>query len=716
MLQAMFSGVSGLQVHQTKLDVIGNNIANVNTIGFKAGRVTFEDQLSQTLRSSASPGGNTGGQNPAQVGLGVLLGTVDTLQTQGNLQTTGKATDMAIQGNGFFMVGNGTNVSYTRDGTFDLDSDGKLVNPATGNTLLGYVADANGNVDATQQVTAASLIKIPVGTLTSVKESSSATFQGNLAANSSLQTTHVGLNGILDISQQPATINGTVYDALGNAHTLQVALTSPVHNPPAGPGVPAGATQSWSVNLTLDGATTTQTLYAVGGKFVFTDATSGSILGSTVLMNGIGASGAPNFSFNLDFGKLSDSSSVTGSSDGQKLPTPVASTIMTATGNLNADAAAPPSFSSTVFDSTGSPNSLKTSFTFNTFYNPPSTGGAGVPVGATASYDVQILNTTKGTSLYDSAANPTESKAYFIPGQGFVLANATTSKVIGSQIQLTNAPGTFGPDNAGAQVVAGLPLTVDLGKLTSSSVTEANDGQTGTAPTWNTSLQLYDSLGVGHLLNFKFSRALVGAGAPSSASARWEWSATEGGVKVADSLTSGNSALFFDNIGNVINTKTQSISITPNSGAKSFNVAINFGTLTQLSGASSVAATTQDGFPVGTLQTFSISQDGIATGIFSNGQTRVLGQIATATFSNPAGLEKQGTNLYKSSNNSGLPQVGLPNQSGRGKINTGFVEMSNVDLSTEFTNLIVTQRGFQANTRIITVVDQLLQEVVGLIR
>ncbi len=96
MLQAMFSGVSGLQVHQTKLDVIGNNIANVNTVGFKAGRVSFEDQLSQTLRASTAPTDSVGGQNPAQIGLGVALGAVDTLQTQGNLQTTGKLTDMAI--------------------------------------------------------------------------------------------------------------------------------------------------------------------------------------------------------------------------------------------------------------------------------------------------------------------------------------------------------------------------------------------------------------------------------------------------------------------------------------------------------------------------------------------------------------------------------------------------------------------------------------------
>ena len=189
MLQAMFSGVSGLQVHQTKLDVIGNNIANVNTLGFKSGRVTFEDQLSQTLRTASSPTDHVGGQNPAQVGLGVALGAVDTLQTQGNLQTTGKLTDMAIQGNGFFLVGSGKDISYTRDGSFDLDSDGVLVNPANGVKLLGYVADQSGNIDTTQQVTGDSVLKIPIGSLTSVKQTTASTFQGNLDASSALQST-----------------------------------------------------------------------------------------------------------------------------------------------------------------------------------------------------------------------------------------------------------------------------------------------------------------------------------------------------------------------------------------------------------------------------------------------------------------------------------------------------------------------------------------------
>src|ERR1041384_1682531 len=179
MLQAMFSGVSGLQAHQTKMNVIGNNIANVNTVGFKSGRVSFQDQLSQTLRADAGASGDQGGQNPAQVGLGVGLGAVDTLQTQGNLQLSGKQTDLAIQGNGFFAVASGEKILYTRDGSFDLDSTGALVSPSSGMRLLGYSADSNGTIDTGAPITTDSTLKIPVGKMTNVKQTGNMVFSGN---------------------------------------------------------------------------------------------------------------------------------------------------------------------------------------------------------------------------------------------------------------------------------------------------------------------------------------------------------------------------------------------------------------------------------------------------------------------------------------------------------------------------------------------------------
>jgi flagellar hook protein FlgE len=143
---------------------------------------------------------------------------------------------------------------------------------------------------------------------------------------------------------------------------------------------------------------------------------------------------------------------------------------------------------------------------------------------------------------------------------------------------------------------------------------------------------------------------------------------------------------------------------------------LDFSSLTQVAGDSSVALTSQNGSPVGVLESYSISQEGLITGGFTNGQTLSLGQIATARFANPSGLTKLGNNQFQTSPNSGLAQVGTPNSQGRGKISTGYVEMSNVDLSGEFTDLIITQRGFQANTKIITTVDQLLQEVINIIR
>jgi flagellar hook protein FlgE len=551
----MFSGVSGLQAHQTKLNVSGNNIANVNTIGFKSGRVTFQDQLSQTLRASARPSGDVGGLNPSQVGLGVALGAVDTLQTQGNLQTTGKPTDLAIQGNGYFLTSSGTAVYYTRDGSFDLDSNGVLVNPANGLKLLGYQADENGVIDYSQQITSTSAVKVPVGSLTSVKQTTTTTLQGNLNAGASLVSTFTRLTGNIAATTVPPdiTVNTTAYDSLGNAHPVKFTLNNPQANNPA-----AGQ-RTWDIQVNIDGADIAATPY----KITFLMATGALFTESLpASVNVVGLNGAPNFAL---------------------------------------------------------------------------------------------------------ALNPS----------------------------ITNNP---------------------AGPAAPAAVT---DGISGPSPTWNASVRVYDNLGFAHTVQFTYTRQLVGTSPtpPTGATSRYDWVAKENGVIVGQSgTTAPNIPLYFNNSGQLLNKANQRISITPVNGAQPFDVTLKMDSISQLAGDASVAATTQDGYGVGTLQTFALSQEGIVTGIFSNGQSRTLGHVAIASFSNPAGLEKQGQNVFKESSNSGVAQIGLPNNSGRGKISTGFVEMSNVDLSTEFTNLIVTQRGFQANTRIITIVDDLLQDVINLKR
>ncbi len=190
MMRALWAGVSGLRNHQTRMDVIGNNIANVNTVGFKASRVTFQDMLSQTLQGASGPSGTVGGTNPMQVGMGMAVASIDTIFTDGSPQATGKQTDLAISGQGFFQLSNdnGVTKTYTRDGAFDFDTEGNYVVPNTGYKVMGYQIDALGNPTG-----AAGPIKIDKTALMPGKESTSLTFSGNLLDSATASTAAAAL-------------------------------------------------------------------------------------------------------------------------------------------------------------------------------------------------------------------------------------------------------------------------------------------------------------------------------------------------------------------------------------------------------------------------------------------------------------------------------------------------------------------------------------------
>lgn len=148
MMRSLYSAISGLKNHQVKMDVIGNNIANVNTTGFKRSRVTFSTMLSQTLKGAGSPAPNQGGTNPAQIGLGSMLGSIDQIMTQGSSQSTGKDTDVMIQGSGLFVLQNNGQTVYSRAGAFSQDSNGSLIDPGTGAKVMGYMWDSNDTAPA----------------------------------------------------------------------------------------------------------------------------------------------------------------------------------------------------------------------------------------------------------------------------------------------------------------------------------------------------------------------------------------------------------------------------------------------------------------------------------------------------------------------------------------------------------------------------------------
>ncbi|WP_461371411.1 flagellar hook-basal body complex protein, partial [Candidatus Darwinibacter acetoxidans] len=210
MMRSMFAGVSGLKTHQVRMDVIGNNIANVNTAGYKASRATFQEMLTQTMRGASAPTDARGGTNPLQVGLGVQLGSIDVRHTQGNTQSTGYVTDLAIEGDGFFILGQGENRVYTRAGIFGLDSgtEGNLVSLVNGMRVLGYKADREGKID-------------PNSPLEPLYISASETV-------SPRATEDVYFSGNLDLRLRPGERRDRtvqVYDSRGREHTVVVGLT-----------------------------------------------------------------------------------------------------------------------------------------------------------------------------------------------------------------------------------------------------------------------------------------------------------------------------------------------------------------------------------------------------------------------------------------------------------------------------------------------------------
>ncbi|MDR0630398.1 MAG: flagellar hook protein FlgE [Treponema sp.] len=466
MMRSLFAGVSGLQNHQTRMDVIGNNIANINTVGFKKGRVNFQDLLYQQLQGASRPTEDLGGVNPKEVGLGMSIASIDTIHTQGAFQSTGVGTDLAVEGAGFFVLKEGASSYYTRAGAFNVDQAGTLVNPANGMKVQGWMAQDIQGVQTLDVSRDVEDLIIPVGS----KDPARATTMVNFACNLDKRIPEIP-EGATALDIQRGTWNTTIkiYDTFGEEHSLQVDFTR----------VP-GTANSWNATVTVDPEAEVATNTAIG--------------------LGEGA---------------------------------------------------------------------------------PAAGGG-------AAFTVNFSNNGTLLSAVDGAGNESG-------GAGNVIMN------VAFDVQNTD------PDADGAQ------------------------------------------------------------------------------VRQAFALNLGT-------VGGFVNS------------------------ITQYAEESSSKAVLQDGYSMGYLDNFKIDSSGIITGVYSNGSNRTIGQIALASFTNQGGLEKAGENLYAVSINSGAANIGPSGIAGKGGIVSGVLEMSNVDMAEQFTDMIVTQRGFQANSRTIQTADQLLQELLTLKR
>lgn len=255
---SLFVGVSGLDAYQDQIDVISNNIANTNTTGFKEQRVTFQDLLYQTQAFSTAPNATRGGTNAVQNGLGVKVATTDSNFSQGGLETTGINTDLALNGDGFFILGDlsnnnavATNPVYTRDGAFSLNENGTLYDPATGKAVLGFTANNAGQVTPSSSP---GTLQIPLG----LKSQAVGTGFGAKSGPNSDKVFDVSFGGNLDATKyiaaatgggvaQLQTISTTIYDSLGNGHLVNIAF-APVTAAGGGQLLPAG------INNTLGSA------------------------------------------------------------------------------------------------------------------------------------------------------------------------------------------------------------------------------------------------------------------------------------------------------------------------------------------------------------------------------------------------------------------------------------------------------------------------------
>ncbi len=614
--RALYASISGLQADSQWLDVIGNNISNVDTVGFKSSRVEFSDLFSQTLSDGTGDGSvpGTGGTDPEQIGLGTRLGSIETIFTQGPTLTTGVSTDISIQGGGFLIAKSGDQTFLTRAGDLTFDSDGYLVDP-NGDKIQGLMATLQYTKDAINS-TSSVAGQPAVVTSTQLELSSNVSALTDIQINRDMTmpakaTTEVTFKGNLDSLQQPNVLDlFPGFLAGANDPTLPIGVAIAANSPPLNDAID---TTRMTVQFNATGGFSLQQVANLSGSGV------AGVDKPVPLVNGF---------INLTFAKDFAGSYAWD----QQPPIPPAAQV-----------------SETVYDSLGNPRQITVQF-----YQVNDLGADGInnPNGPNqVCYAWYAFDTTGGQPV---------STADLLGGTGIGEGNL-------------NPFGFYNRDN---------PDTTYAGDFL-----------------WfNTDGSLASSGGIG---------GIPGPAGP-----------------VFNFMTQPIIYLPPDNT----NPPTSPI---PTQGAEIDPITLNFGTYGLLGAGQSnglysdaegsyqvvngvntyvpdntVYAASQNGYQAGTLENLSIETSGMIQGSFSNGQTTSLAQIALDQVQNPQGLSQAGNNDFAFSPNSGTVQTGLPGQGNFGTIESGTLEGSNVDLTVELTNMIIAQRGYDTNARMIAAVNE----------
>lgn len=656
---ALYTGLSGLRVHQTYIDVIGNNLANVSTPGFRGSRATFSDILSFTVRSGSGPSGSFGGVNPLQIGTGAFMSTVDTDLNQGTLQDTGRSLDVALQGRGFFTLTNGVQTFYSRVGSFGIDANRTLVDLRSGLRVVGSTGNS---------------ISVPVSDTLPAVPTQTIQFQGNL----------------------PARVGGPLAEIVQS-------------NAPLEQGTAATKTASAS------GAASPQfDLTAFAGKTVLVSVNGGAQQTITFPAATFGA--PPTGPGPVSASTVAAAFSVAG----------LAVTADDLAGTIRFDTVRLGTNATLKFDDGPSATGLLQSLGLN------ATLVAGTQATATTASDLGQLTARNaayvpGDAITVRGTNPdgtvfSDTFVYGAANDGTTIADLLT--FINSTLDSGQAQATLTADG-NIRVTANdkeeAELSLFLGDVNGNTGTNSWPNfivsQQGAGPDQAvTSIDVVDSQGRAHPVTLTFTRSTVD-------STIWDLQAEIDGTEGTITQGSIGQVRFNDNGSfNVIGGGTNTLSFSWNGISAVQSVQVDLGTsgqfdgVAQLGNTATVAAVDQDGYAAGTLLNVGFNNEGELVGYYSNGQNQTLDTLRISMFSNEGGLVRSGDTMFVESPNSDDAITTTANAAGAGTVRAGQLENSNVDIAREFVNLIEAQRGFQANSRVITTTDEILAELMNIVR
>ncbi len=621
MLTSLYSGISGLLANADALDIVGNNISNSNTTGFKASSASFEDVLYQTVAGTSGTG---------QVGRGVALGAVQTDFSPGSVETTNSSTDLAIGGQGFFIVkktGDNTDY-YTRAGGFSLDKVGNMTD-SNGDFLQGKVIDQTTGT-ATGVDTNISISQQP----SQPKSTQTIDMVVNLESDSAWkgECTITGGTGITNI----AAASGS-YPAAGN-YTFAVT----------GPAVSG----SYPVSLTIPNSQRHRHHYYLRDG---DEQRHGNGLrrqhrgGRERNLGRYGSRPHLRHLIVLRDGRVGDQRRLPGE---RRLP------------------------------------------------------GIG---------QLYVYHWCVGGRQLPRDPHPSRRKLCVWACDGQRHGSGLRRQHRGGWERKHGRYGAFFHDPHGGRG-HGLRSRFPAARSPCRALTLRQPLTQSNTTNYSSSETVYDSLGTAHTVTVNFRKAAVDTASQTST---WEWNVTVSGQ---DTVAAGGSGIMTFNENGVLTSGGSPQAVTFDFAGAQQNQVINLvlgsasgeGSSTQYSSSSKTTYVGQDGYAPGVLQSVSVSQNGVISGTYDNGQILQLYQITLANFDNPQGLKKEGGNLYSATLDSGNAYTNAPGQGGTGKISSNSLEGSNVDLATEFVKMIVAQRGYEANSKVITTTDQILQSLMNI--